>query len=92
MVKTMYEVKIMKSAQKDKEKIKKTPALRRKSEQLIEIIEANPFQNPPPYEKLSGNLNGLYTRRINIQHRLVYRVLEEEKIIIIISMWNHYEF
>lgn len=92
MVKTMYEVKIMKSAQKDKEKIKKIPALRRKSEQLIEIIETNPFQNPPPYEKLSGNLNGLYTRRINIQHRLVYRVLEEEKIIIIISMWNHYEF
>ncbi|MDD4565258.1 MAG: Txe/YoeB family addiction module toxin [Eubacteriales bacterium] len=82
----------MKSAQKDKEKIKKIPALRRKSEQLIEIIETNPFQNPPPYEKLSGNLNGLYTRRINIQHRLVYRVLEEEKIIIIISMWNHYEF
>ena len=92
MVKTMYEVKIMKSAQKDKEKIKKIPALRRKSEQLIEIIEANPFQNPPPYEKLVGDLSGLYPRRINIKHRLVYQVYEDEKTIKILSLWTHYEY
>jgi antitoxin YefM len=61
-------------------------------ERLMEGIRQNPFQNPPPYEKLSGSLKELYSRRINRQHRLVYKVLEEEKTIIIISMWTHYEY
>jgi Txe/YoeB family toxin of toxin-antitoxin system len=82
----------MKSALKDKEKIKSNVSLRKNVEKLIEILEENPFKNPPPYEKLSGNLSQLYSRRINRQHRLVYRVLEQEKKIIIVSMWTHYEF
>ena len=87
-----YRIVIMKSALKDKDKIKESPTLRENTEKLIEIIKENPFQNPPPYEKLSGSLKDLYSRRINRQQRLVYRVLEEEKTIIIVSMWSHYEF
>ena len=59
---------------------------------LLELISENPFQNPPPYERLIGNLKQCYLRRINSQHRLVYMVYEEEKIVKIISMWSHYEF
>lgn len=87
-----YKIVIMKSALKDKDKIKENPALKKNVEKLIDIIRQNPFQNPPPYEKLSGSLKELYSRRINRQHRLVYKVLEEEKTIIIISMWTHYEY
>jgi Txe/YoeB family toxin of toxin-antitoxin system len=58
---------------------------------LIEISKHDPFRNPPPYEKLLGDLSGAYSRRINIQHRLVYQVLKKEKIIKIIRMWTHYE-
>ena len=58
---------------------------------LIDIIKSNPFQNIPLYEKLVGDLQGAYSRRINIQHRLVYQVYEEEKVIKIISVWSHYE-
>ena len=87
-----YRIVIIKSALKDKEKVKAIPSLRRNTEKLLEVIKENPFQNPPPYEKLSGSLSDLYSRRINRQHRLVYRVLEEEKTIIIVSMWSHYEF
>ncbi|MCU0849180.1 MAG: Txe/YoeB family addiction module toxin [Spirochaetes bacterium] len=58
---------------------------------LIEILKKNPFQNPPPYEKLLGDLAGAYSRRINIRHRLVYQVLKEEKAVKIIRMWTHYE-
>ena len=86
-----YKIVILKSAEKDKEKIKSIPALKSNTDKLLEVIKINPFQNPPPYEKLLGNLNGLYSRRINRQHRLVYRVVEEEKTVIIISMWSHYE-
>lgn len=57
---------------------------------LIEIIKVNPYQTPPPYEKLMGKMQGLYSRRINIQHRLVYDVREEEKSVIIFNMWTHY--
>ncbi len=57
---------------------------------LLEVIKVNPYQNPPPYEKLSGKLQGLYSRRINIQHRLVYDVREADKAIMILSMWTHY--
>lgn len=58
---------------------------------LIGIMKENPCQNPPPYEKLTGNLKGCYSRRINIQHRLVYEVLEEEKTALVLRMWSHYE-
>ncbi len=61
-----------------------------KAKTLIEIIKENPYQNPPRYEKLVGDLEGLYSRRINIRHRLVYEVFESEKIIKIISLWTHY--
>ena len=87
-----YKIVITKAAQKDKEKIKRIPALRRNAENLIELLKTDPFQNPPPYEKLVGNLSGCYSRRINAQHRLVYMVYEEERTVKIISMWTHYEF
>jgi len=71
-------------------KILKNAHLNEKTKALIEIVRTNPFQNPPPYEKLVGVLN-TYSRRINIQHRFVYEVNEEEKIVKILSMWLHYE-
>ena len=86
-----YALRILKGAQKDKEKIKQVPALRRNVEELLQIIQNNPYQNPPPYEKLVGDMHGMYSRRINRQHRLVYDVDEEQKIVRIISMWTHYE-
>lgn len=86
-----YALKILKGAQKDKEKIKQIPALRRNVEELLAIISMNPYQNPPPYEKLVGNMQGMYSRRINKQHRLVYEVDEGAKIVRIVSMWTHYE-
>ncbi len=79
-----------KHAQKDSIKIKKS-GLKDKVINLLNIIEKNPFQNPPPYEKLVGDLAGAYSRRINIQHRLVYEVIEDKKIIKVIRMWTHYE-
>ena len=86
-----YKIVILKSALKDKEKVKQYPALKRNVENLIDLLRKNPYQNPPPYESLIGDMKGLYSRRINRQHRLVYRVLEEESTIIIVSMWSHYE-
>ena len=77
-------------AQKDAKKLA-AAGLRRKAEKLLEILGENPFQTPPPYEKLVGDLSGAYSRRINIQHRLVYQVLEEEKIVKVLRMWTHYE-
>ena len=59
--------------------------------ELLDVLRKDPFQNPPPYEKLLGDLSGKYSRRINIQHRLVYEVFEEEKIVRILRMWTHYE-
>lgn len=87
-----YKLMITKAAQRDKEKIKQYPALKRNVQNLLELISDNPFQNPPPYERLIGNLKQCYSRGINAQHRLVYMVYEEEKTIKIISMWSHYEF
>ncbi len=87
-----YKIAILKQAQKDKEKIKQFPALKENVERLLAFMQENPFQNPPPYEMLIGDLKGLYSRRINRQHRLVYKVIEEERTIVIISMWSHYEF
>lgn len=91
MVSNEYKIIATKQALRDKEKIKQYPALERNIKNLIEIIKIDPYQNPPSYESLVGNFKGLYSRRINRQHRLVYRVLEEEKTIMIISMWTHYD-
>jgi Txe/YoeB family toxin of toxin-antitoxin system len=87
-----YKILILKQAKKDKEKIKQYPALKDNVEKLLSLIKKDPFHNPPPYERLIGDMKGLYSRRINRQHRLVYKVIEEEKAIVIISMWSHYEF
>lgn len=70
----------------------KSANLSSKAKSLIDIISDNPFQNPPPYEKLVNDLKGMYSRRINAKHRLVYQVFEERKIIKILSLWTHYEF
>ena len=75
---------------KDAKKIKKT-GLRSQVESLLDILKNNPFQNPPPYEKLVGDLQGAYSRRINIQHRLVYQVLEDIQTVKVLRMWSHYE-
>jgi toxin YoeB len=77
-------------AQKDAKKLSSS-GLRRKAESLLGILERNPFQSPPPYEKLVGDLEGAYSRRINIQHRLVYQVLEQERVVKVLRMWTHYE-
>jgi toxin YoeB len=79
-----------KHAQKDAKKLS-AAGLRDKTEVLLKILELDPFQNPPPYEKLVGDLSGAYSRRINIQHRLVYDVHKHEMIVRIIRMWTHYE-
>ncbi|MBK1724151.1 Txe/YoeB family addiction module toxin [Thiocystis violacea] len=65
--------------------------LKDKAQALLSLLEANPYQRPPPYEKLVGDLAGAYSRRINIQHRLVYQLLEKEKVVKILRMWTHYE-
>ena len=77
-------------AQKDAKKIA-AAGLRQKVEKLLEILFENPFQTPPPFEKLIGDLSGAYSRRITIQHRLVYQVLQEIKTVKVIRMWTHYE-
>ena len=77
-------------AQKDAKKIKRA-GLKPKVEELLSVIKENPFQNPPSYEKLIGDLSGAYSRRINIQHRLIYQVLTEENAVKVIRMWTHYE-
>jgi len=77
-------------AQKDAKKIA-AAGLKEKTLKLLKILENDPFQNPPPFEKLLGDLKGAYSRRINIQHRLVYQVLSKEKVVKIIRMWTHYE-
>lgn len=85
-----YQLLYTKAAQKDTTNLK-AAGLKDKALQLLEIVAENPFQNPPPYEKLIGDLAGAYSRRINIQHRLVYQVLEDEKIVKVLRMWTHYE-
>ena len=79
-----------KQAQKDSKKLA-ARNLKDKAQSLLDIIQINPFQNPPPYEKLVGDLEGAYSRRINIQHRLVYEVIESENTVKILRMWTHYE-
>ena len=79
-----------KQAQKDAKKLASS-GLKAKAQSLLAIIEKDPWQNPPPFEKLVGDLNGAYSRRINIQHRLVYQVLEAERAVKILRLWTHYE-
>ena len=86
----MWHIAYTRQALKDAKKLS-TSGLRRKAEELLDILRANPFQNPPPYEKLSGDLVGAYSRRINIQHRLVYQVYEAERVVKILRIWTHYE-
>jgi toxin YoeB len=77
-------------AQKDARKLARS-GLKVKALGLLKLLEEDPFQRPPPYEKLVGDLAGAYSRRINIQHRLVYQVLPEERVVKVIRMWTHYE-
>ena len=79
-----------KQAQKDAKKLSSSN-LRSRAEELLKILREDPFGNPPPYEKLLGDLAGACSRRINIQHRLVYQVLEDERIVKVLRMWTHYE-
>ena len=79
-----------KRARKDANKISSSN-LKPKAKTLLSILESDPFQKPPPFEALVGDLNGAFSRRINIQHRLVYQVFENEKTVKILSMWTHYE-
>ncbi len=85
-----YQLVFTKQAQKDAKKLTSS-GLRPKAESLLEIIKIDPFQTPPPYEKLIGDLAGAYSRRINIQHRLVYQVNESERVVKVIRLWTHYE-
>ncbi len=79
-----------KHAQKDAQKLSRSN-LKSHAEKILNILKDNPFQNPPPYEKLVGDLSGAYSRRINIQHRIVYQVLEDIKTVKVLRMWTHYE-
>lgn len=79
-----------KAAQKDAHKLA-AAGLKDKTLVLLGVLEVNPFQNPPPYEKLVGDLAGAYSRRINIQHRFVYQVIEERRVVKVLRMWSHYE-
>lgn len=85
-----WKIVFTKQAQKDAKKLA-SAGLKPKAEILLSIIQNDPFQNPPPYEKLVGDLSGAYSRRINIQHRLVYQVLIDKHVIKVIRMWTHYE-
>ncbi|MBE9011227.1 Txe/YoeB family addiction module toxin [Pseudanabaenaceae cyanobacterium LEGE 13415] len=85
-----WELVYTKQAQKDAKKLASSN-LREKAQELLDILQEDPYQNPPPYEKLVGDLAGAYSRRINIQHRLVYEVIESENTVKILRMWTHYE-
>lgn len=89
-----YIILLTKQAQKDAQKLEAC-GLDKKAKELLKIIKENPFQNPPPYEKLVGDLKGFYSRRINIQHRIVYEVTEQikdnKRVIRILRLWTHYE-
>lgn len=85
-----WELVYTKHAQKDAQKLSSS-GLKEKAQTLLMVLCKNPFQNPPPYEKLVGDLSGAYSRRINIQHRLVYQVLEDHNVVKVLRMWSHYE-
>ena len=86
----MWQLYYTKQAQKDARKLASS-GLKNNAQELLAVIQVNPYQNPLPYEKLVGDLSGAYSRRINIQHRLVYQVLENEKAIKVLRLWSHYE-
>ena len=85
-----WRVVFTKQAQKDAKKLARS-GLRAKAETLLALLERDPFETPPRFEKLVGDLSGAYSRRINIQHRLVYQVLEEERVVKVLRLWTHYE-
>ena len=85
----MWVIKFTKNAEKDK-KLIKSAGLEERVKKLLNLIAKNPFQNPPSYEKLVGDLQGYYSRRINLQHRLVYKVYEDINTVVVHSMWSHY--
>ena len=85
-----WELYFTRQARKDARKLA-SAGLKEKAERLLDIIRGNPYQTPPPYEKLTGDLAGAYSRRINIQHRLVYQVLDDENAVKILRLWTHYE-
>ena len=85
-----YKIVYTNAAQKAIPKLK-AAQLDEKAKKLIALLRRNPYESPPPFEKLTGDLKGAFSRRINIQHRLIYQVYEEEKTVKIISMWTHYE-
>jgi len=85
-----WKVVFTKQAQKDAQKLAAT-GLKLKAEQLLDLLQSDPWQSPPAFEKLIGDLAGAYSRRINIQHRLIYGVFEEERVVKILRMWTHYE-
>ena len=85
-----WQVVFAKHALKDAKKLT-AAGLKEKAQELLQVLAKDPFQNPPPYEKLVGDLNGAYSRRINIHHRLVYEVFKKERIVRVLRMWTHYE-
>ena len=85
-----WEIVYTNQVQKDAKKLASS-GLKNKARKLLDIIRKDPYQNPPPYERLVGDLSGAYSRRINIQHRLVYQIYEEERTIKVIRLWTHYE-
>ena len=85
-----WQVVFTKQAQKDARNLL-SAGLKEKAQSLLDVLSINPYQTPPPYEKLVGDLSGAYSRRISIQHRLVYQVIESDKIIKVLRMWTHYE-
>ena len=87
-----WSVLLTKQAQKDASKLASaSPALKAKAQELLNLLAQDPYQEPPPYEALVGDLRGACSRRINIQHRLVYQVLDQERIVKVLRMWSHYE-
>ena len=85
-----WQIILSRQATKDANKIAQA-GLKPQAKKLLDLLQENPYKTPPPYEKLVGNLQGFYSRRITIQHRLVYRVVENEKTIHVLRMWTHYE-
>ncbi len=87
---SLWKLEYTRQAKKDSRKLDSS-GLRPKAVELLRLIAEDPFKNPPTYEKLSGDLTGAYSRRINVQHRLVYQVYEDERIVKVLRMWTHYE-
>ncbi len=86
----MWEIVFAKHAMKDAKKLAAS-GLKSKAQELLDVLASDPFQNPPPFEKLVGDLAGAYSRRVNIQHRIVYEVFAKQKIVRVLRMWTHYE-